>query len=179
MHGSLLHGFKQFVLARGGAAEWDAISRMAGVASWFKAAQVYPDAELAGIVEAAAERWSRPKRVILEEFGAALVPTLMNMYGAFIEPSWRTLDLLERVESVIHRTVRMTDPAASPPRLRPRRISSEEVHIGYDSERRLCALGIGICRGLAAHFDERVLVDQPTCRERGDPVCLLRIRRDA
>ena len=178
MHGSLLHGFKQFILVREGAAEWEAIVRMAGVGSWFKAAQVYPDADLVRIVEAAAKRWSRPKNAVLEEFGAALVPTLVNMYGAFIEPSWRTFDLLERVEGVIHRTVRMTDRSASPPQLRPRRISRDEVHIEYDSERRLCALGIGICRGVATHFDERVLVDEPTCRERADRVCLLRIRRD-
>jgi hypothetical protein len=173
MHGSLLHGFKQFAMARGGAAGWDEIARVAGVPGWFKSSERYPDEELKALVAAAAAAWDRSASVILEEFGEALVPTLLGLYGAFVAPEWRTLDVLTNVEVVIHRTVRMRDPVASPPRLQSRRVSEREVQIEYDSDRRLCAMAVGICKGVARHFNEMIAITQPTCMERGDAVCRL------
>lgn len=176
MHGSLLHGFKQFVLAREGPAAWAAIADAADVSPWFKATETYPDADLGALVATTAIRWGQPTSAVLEAFGAALVPTLLSLYSAFLDPTWRTLDVLINVESVIHRTVRLRDPKAEPPRLRPRRTANDEVVIEYDSQRRLCAMAAGICAGVAAHFHERITVEQATCMDRGDPVCSLRVR---
>ena len=176
MHGSLLHGFKQFVLTREGAEAWQEIAHAADVSPWFKAAEVYPDTDLGALVAATAIRWGQPTAAVLEAFGAALVPTLISLYSAFLDPSWRTLDLLTNVESVIHRTVRLRDPKAEPPRLRPQRTRPDEVIIEYGSQRRLCAMAVGICSGVAAHLQERISIEQPTCMERGDPVCRLQVR---
>ena len=37
MHGSVFHGYKQFVQTRGGAEQWDQIARAAGVPGWYLA----------------------------------------------------------------------------------------------------------------------------------------------
>jgi len=176
MHGSLLHGFKQFVLARHGREAWNDVVQAAKVDGWYVATQVYPDKELVGLVEATATRVRSPVPAVLEEFGAAIVPTLVGLYGAFVDPEWRTLDLLVNTESMIHKAIRLRDPAAKPPRLRSQRVSDREVHIEYASKRRLCALAIGICKGVAAHYGETVTVEQPECMERGSPSCRLVVR---
>jgi hypothetical protein len=169
----VLHGFKQFVRARDGDGGWETVANEAKAVGWYVATQTYPDDELNALVRAAAARWDRPVPMVLEEFGAALVPTLLGLYGSFLEPSWRTLELLMNVETVIHRTVRLRDATASPPELHCRRISNSEIEIDYTSGRRLCGLAVGICRGVAAHFWQSISIVQPECMERGDKMCRL------
>lgn len=177
MHGTVLHGFKQFILVKDGPAAWDAIAGSAGSEGWYHATQIYPDDEFNLLVEGAAARWKRPPGEVVAEFGEALAPVLLEMYQAFVDRRWRTLDVLMNSESVIHRTVRLRDPLASPPQLQTERVTADEVHIRYASPRRLCAIAVGLCRGLAAHYGERISIDQPQCMERGDPSCRLVIRQ--
>jgi hypothetical protein len=171
MHGIILFGFKAFVTAGYGEAEWKRVVHSAGALGWYHATQTYSDQELTALVEATAHLDGRAPSAVLDDFGASLVPVLISMYGAFIDNRWRTLDLLANTETVIHRTVRLRDPTADPPHLSVQRISGTEVHIEYRSQRRLCALAIGICRGVAAHFGEAVTVLHPECMTTGAPVC--------
>ncbi len=176
MHGSVLHGFKQFVVARDGKDAWEAIVQAAGARGWYYSTEVYTDEEMGALVHATAAREARPVAQLLEDFGAALVPTLLQLYGSFVAPGWRTLDLLLNTERVIHRAIRISDPTASPPQLKPRRVSDEEVHIEYTSARRLCAVAVGICQGVAAHYGEHIVIEQPRCMLRGGATCLLVVR---
>jgi hypothetical protein len=50
MHGSLLHGFKRFVVAREGEAGWEGLVREAGVSGWYFTNQIYPDEELGALL---------------------------------------------------------------------------------------------------------------------------------
>jgi hypothetical protein len=176
MHGSLLHGFKEFVRRRYGEAAWSSVVEAAGAGGWYHSTQTYPDEELVALVNATAVREKQPVASVLEDFGAALVPVLMSLYKAFAEPQWRTLELLANSESVIHRTVRLRDPDAHPPQLKPRWISDREVQIEYRSARRLCAVAVGICRGVADYYGDTVSVQQTACMERQDGACLILVR---
>lgn len=176
MHGSIFFSFKRFVTDRDGAAGWAAVIQSAGVRGWYLATESYPDEELLLLVQATGAREGRSPVAILEDFGAAILPTLLSMYGAFMKPEWRTLDLLLNTESVMHKAVRLLDLNAAPPRLKARRISASEVELEYNSERRLCAFAIGICRGVAAHYGEAIAVEQPACRETGASACRLVVR---
>jgi Haem-NO-binding len=173
MHGSLLHGFKQFIHERDGAEAWRTIARAAHTGGWYFTTKSYDDEELMALVRAAAAHEQRSEAQVLREFGTALVPTLMHIYGAFVDPEWRTMDVLANAERVIHKTVRLRDPNASPPALEPRPVSPTEVHIAYASPRRLCAVAEGICHGVASYFGEALTVAQPECMHRGDARCLL------
>ena len=176
MHGSLLHGFKQFVLGRDGQEGWDAIVGTANAHGWYFATRIYEDEELGRLVRMTAAYEDRPRTAVLEEYGAALVPTLMTMYRSFVDPSWKTIGLLLNAENVIHRTIRITDRSANPPQLLVRKLSEREVEIEYSSRRRLCAVAVGISRGVAAYFGEEVTVEQPHCMERGAPACRILVR---
>ena len=56
-----------------------------------------------------------------------------------------------------------------------RRISPTEVEIDYRSERKLCAVAKGVARGMAAHFDERISLEETECMHRGDARCLISV----
>jgi hypothetical protein len=177
MHGTILHGFKEFVIQRHGKEAWDALVKATGAGGWYLSTQTYPERELVALVQATAEREGRPVPAVLEDFGAALVPLLLFMYQAFLDPAWRTLDLLAKTETVIHRTIRLRDRMATPPELRVTRVSADELHIEYASARRLCALAVGICGGVAAHYGDTITVEQPECMETGAPACRIVVRR--
>lgn len=176
MHGSLFHGFKQFVLRQGGPEQWTAVVQAAKATDWYFATKSYPDEELESLVNAFAAATGTTAAVVWVAFGAAVVPSLVTLYGAYLQPDWHTLDLLENVERVIHRTVRMQDKAAAPPRLVPTRTSPGEVQIEYASDRRLCSFAEGICQGVAAHYGETVTIEHPQCMLTGAPRCLIVVR---
>lgn len=98
------------------------------------------------------------------------------MFDNLILPEWRTLDVLERAESTIHKVVRLREPGASPPKLTCARIDLDCVEIVYTSERRLCALAVGLTRGIARHYGEVVHVEEPECMQRGHARCRILCR---
>jgi predicted hydrocarbon binding protein len=101
----------------------------------------------------------------------------MNMYKHLIPGDWKTLDVIEKTEETIHHVVRVQTPGAKPPVLRTVRRSEDEVVLIYGSPRKLCALAIGIARGVAKQFNETIEVTQTKCMHNGAPHCELVFRK--
>ena len=139
---------------------------------------VYPDADAVAMLADLATTADRPLGDVVAEFGEFLAPHLVKVAGTFIEPDWKTLDLIEHTEAIIHSMVRTANPGAAPPVLEVFRSADDEVQLVYSSKRKLCVLATGIVRGLAAHYQEQVVIEEPSCMHRGDPFCSFVIRRD-
>jgi predicted hydrocarbon binding protein/predicted Ser/Thr protein kinase len=140
--------------------------------------KAYPDEEAVSLLMNIAEAADRPLPEVLEDFGAFLVPHLVKVAGRHVDRSWRTLDLVERTEEVIHAMIRSTTPGAEPPVIQTVRLSPTELQLIYSSQRQLCRLAAGIIRGLAHHYGETIDVSEDACMLRGDPFCsfLLQVR---
>ena len=134
---------------------------------------MYPDEEIGRLVASASQVLGADPTVILESFGKAIVPGLVSIYGMSLKPQWKTLDVLENVETTIHTAVRRRDPGATPAALESHRHGPHEVEIVYRSPRMLCALAKGIVFGVAEHFKERVSLTETTCMLRGGKCCRL------
>lgn len=139
---------------------------------------VYPDADAVAMLDDLAAAAGRPLADVVTEFGEFLAPHLVKVAGTFIDPAWKTLDLIEHTEAIIHRMVRSTNPGAAPPVLEAFRAAPDEVQLVYSSRRQLCPLAIGIVRGLATHYQERVVIEEPSCMLRGDAFCSFVVRRE-
>jgi heme-NO-binding protein len=72
--------------------------------------------------------------------------------------------------------VRLRNQGAAPPQLRFRRVGPAEVHLSYNSNRKMCAVARGIIRGVAKHFEESVTIVESACMHQGAPSCELSIR---
>jgi hypothetical protein len=170
--------FRRFVTERFGATAWDETLKIAGLPSRaYAAVETYPDEELVRLVAAARQVSKTPSDVLLESFGEALVPGLVQIYGSHLRPEWTTLDVILHTEATIHSVVRQQNPGATPPPLRASRRSEREVQVSYASPRRLCAVARGICRGLARHFGETIQIEEPSCMLRGGRTCEIVVRR--
>jgi hypothetical protein len=132
---------------------------------------VYPDADAVQLLDSIAQSEGKPLPDVLERFGEFLAPNLVKVAGAYVEPSWTTLDLLEHTESIIHAMVRRTNPGAAPPVLETVRTAENELQLVYSSRRHLCRLAVGLIRGMARHYGEEISLEEPSCMLRGDPFC--------
>ena len=178
MHGTILAELEKYVTAKQGASTWSTLLDNAGLGrKEYEPLATYPDTEVVALVTTASKMTGLPAPALLEDFGAFIAPDLLEMYWALIDPSWTTLDVLANTETAIHKVVRLDKKGAEPPYLKTNRTSSDEVVITYTSPRRLCAVARGIARGIAAHYKERVTIEDAACMGSGDAECRIVVKR--
>jgi predicted hydrocarbon binding protein len=178
MHGIIHAELRSFVVSKLGEHGWQRMLHDAGLdGRVYLVTQAYPDEELVGLVTAGSRLTGQSIPFILEAFGAYIVPGLAKTYGAYIDPKWRMMDLLEHTETTIHRVVRRRNPDATPPELNISRTGPNEVVIHYASARKLCPVAKGIVRGLSEFYKEPVAIDEATCMHTGASACEIRVTR--
>jgi hypothetical protein len=178
MHGIIFAELKKYVEFTLGAPAWPALLSQAGLASkMYLTMHAYPDSELLALVTTACKVTGHPMSVLLEDFGAFIVPQLLQLYGSLLDKKWKTLDVVEHAENTIHRVVRLRDPAVDPPKLSSSRASANETVVVYTSSRKMCALAKGIIRGLGTHFGETIVVSEVSCMLEGAMACTILARQ--
>lgn len=176
MHGVIFVEMEKYVDTKFGGDTWNTLLASAGLgAKAYSGTKTYPDEEVIALVSTASKMTGIPIPAILEDFGEFIVPDLAKTYKVLIRPRWKTLDLLENTESIMHRMVRAAYRGATPPILKSSRVSPNEVVITYGSQRKMCALAKGIVKGIAALYAEQVTLTETTCMLKGDHTCTLRI----
>jgi hypothetical protein len=176
MHGFILTELERFTSTALGAPAWHEILRDAGLGDReYVPVSSYPDHELRDIVVAAARRTGVGVDRVLFDFGRFLAPDLVRNYRHLLHPEWRTLDVVEHTELLIHRIVTPSDPHASVPHLAVVR-DENGVAIAYRSRLGLCALARGAVVGLADCFHEHVSVREPLCVQHGALECTIHVR---
>lgn len=178
MHGLIFFYIQKFADEAAGGVAASVASRPSvaiGDARYLPAG-VYPDAEAVRLLQTLAESTGRSLPETIEQFGRFLAPHLVKVAGRHVDPAWRTLDLVEHTEAIIHAMIRTANPGARPPVLETARPALDELHLVYSSERQLCSLARGLIQGIADHYHETIELDEPSCMHRGDPFCSFTIR---
>jgi predicted hydrocarbon binding protein len=172
MHGIIFSALKKYVRTRLGDEAWTNLRTAAGLADRvYLPIQTYPDAEIDALIDTVATLSGISPQQLLEDFGKSMIPDFLTVYRPLLQPDWRTLDLLEHVETRIHGAVRQNNQGANPPTLRVERAAADRVVIHYESERRWCALGRGLIQGIADHFGETVKISEEACQLEGAEAC--------
>jgi tRNA A-37 threonylcarbamoyl transferase component Bud32 len=178
MHGLIFLQFQRFAQTHSRITAWESLLREAQLPiKSYSPARAYPDEEMLALIGAASRLLSMPTGAVLEAFGEFVAPELIRLYGRLIEPEWKTLDLIENTEKLIHTTVRVGNPGAQPPVLNCIRSTRDELQIVYSSDRQLCSVAKGIVKGVARHYGETVHITEDACMLRGDPFCALQVTR--
>jgi hypothetical protein len=172
MHGIVFTELQKFVISKHGYEGWSGLLDKAGLGQKiYLPAGEYPDSEIASLVSTASKITGSAPSEILESFGEFIVPSLLRMYGHLLKPEWKSLDVIEHTEGTVHAVVRVSDPAAKPPKLQARRQGRDTVVLVYTSPRQMCALAIGIGKGVARSFKETLSIRQSQCMHQGAPFC--------
>jgi len=178
MHGLIFTELQKYVNRKFDYATWRTLLEKSNVpGKIYLPTETYADAEVLAIVNAACEATGSGIAEILEDFGKFLVPDLLRIFSSSVKPEWKTLDMLENIETTIHKAVRLREPGATPPQLVCTRLSATKVQIVYTSARKLCPLAIGLIKGVAEHYKETVKITEPTCMLKGDKECKIMVEQ--
>lgn len=155
MHGSLFVFLKRFVESNYDFSTWIRLLENAGIdRSTYTMHELYPTQELNTIVEEASRLTDLPIEKLHEMFGEFLVPDLLLIYQKYINPAWRTYDMLLHTETIMHGAVRKEDNRASPPILNVSKVNQKLLVIDYFSKRRMAGVAVGIIKGIARYYHE-------------------------
>lgn len=157
MHGSIFIFLKRYVENRHNYSTWVTIQESEGLNRLqepYQMNEVYPIAELYAIMEAGAAIEGIPYPEFQMRFGEFLVPDLILVFKRFIDPAWRTYDMLQLAGSHMHGGIKREHGKANPPPLHVTKVGKNQLVIDYHSKRRMAGFATGIIRGLAIHFQE-------------------------
>jgi hypothetical protein len=178
MHGLIFSELQKYVAAKHGDKTWSVLLEKAGLGKkMYLPVQEYPDSDGVRLVSTASSLTGRSVPQILEDFGEFIAPDLIAMYRHLLKPEWKTLDVIEYTEGTVHAVVRVQNPGAKPPELKTKRPGPDQVLLTYTSPRQMCALAIGIGKGLAKHFKETLTVTELQCMHKGATSCEISYRR--
>ena len=178
MHGLVLVELQKYLVARLGDEGWSHLLEEASIKpKSYEHIESYPDEEASALLDAASRIIGTSDRDLLYGFGESIAPSLMRLYKVLIEPEWKTLELIEQVETTIHQVVRFRNPEARPPEIRCERQASDQILVSYSPSRQLCALVVGIARGVAKGYGEEIDIRETSCALRGDAKCTITIKR--
>jgi hypothetical protein len=158
---------------------WQAWLRGANISVYhmYLPGMAYPDAEIVAILQSASRLQAKDLVAVLDEFGRFIAPELLGYFPRLVDKQWKTLDLIENTEHIIHTVVRREILGAEPPELVAERLSPTMVLIKYTSHRKLCPFLKGIVHGLADHYHEEITMHEETCMLKDDPACHIRVEQ--
>jgi hypothetical protein len=159
IHGSIIYLLKKYVERNLTAGSWYRLSREAGLENLVvDPHDNYDLTVLATLRNVIAREMRLSANELYEKLGEFLVPDLLDIFRAHVNPSWNTYQLLENAEFVMHKAVRNQENKADPPVLNVSRVHDQLLIIDYYSKRRMASLAIGIIRGIAAHYKENIRI---------------------
>ena len=172
MHGSICVIVQKFVETNFGVDSWLQILTQAGVPELrFSPIQHYPDEAVMQVIRATCEHLKIEEDVALTSVGKFAAKELLRFAKHMLHPEWRTFEVLNNLESLIHRTVRLGNPGAEPADIQCHQISDSQIQVIYSSRRGLCALASGILSGMGEVFSQKLEIKEESCCKRGDPFC--------
>lgn len=178
MYGHFFLGLKRFLISSLGIDVWNKLLRDSGMnKDDFQPFTNYSLGEGEGIFTRASDLLGKDIQDFYEEFGEYIMPGLMKMYTVLINPTWRTLDLIENVEETVHRILRIQYEQLNPPELKCVRTGSDEVIVMYSSPYQMCGLAKGMLKGIARYYDEKIIVSETRCMLRQEPGCIFMIKK--
>ncbi len=174
MKGIIFNLAEEVVTTAYGEGTWESLLDAAGLDGAYTSLGNYPDEHLFALVSAAATALDRPADDVVRDIGEGAMPLLAERYPDFFSGHNDVRSFVLTLNEVIHAEVRKLYPDADVPVFGFDTSNADVLVLSYDSKRKLCFLAEGFISGAAAHYGQRVEIDQPACMKRGDDRCLIR-----
>ncbi|MES2565598.1 MAG: heme NO-binding domain-containing protein [Bacteroidota bacterium] len=155
IHGSIFFLLRKFIINNYSEEMWHILNAEAHVEeSGIEMTKSYDLSDILGIMQTASTHTNLSIKELQEKFGEYLVPDLFKIYGNYLNPNWKTFDVLLNTETVMHGAVRKLNSTAHPPILNVSQVNEHLLIIDYHSKRKLASLAVGIIKGIANYFNE-------------------------
>jgi predicted hydrocarbon binding protein len=175
MQGSIFTAFSEMIIEKMGMEVWnylltDTAPSSEGV---YTNGMQYEDSEMMSLVTALSEKTKIDATTLVRDFGSYLFSYLYNSCPADITHIDNLKDFLLCIDSVIHKEVQRVYPNAYLPSFDYSETPEGDLVMYYQSKRKLCHLSEGLILSAAAHFQQKITIEQPECMHTGHEKCKL------
>lgn len=172
MQGVILIGAQRFVRERFGSDFWRMVETEANIAErLYLPSQFYPMAEVDSVIGSVSRHSGMSIPMVLESIGDYIAPDMLGAYASLIDPQWNLLEVLLHSEVIVERGALKHGIKLTSTPIEGRPGTNGEIFLKYHSPWRICQLIKGLVRGLGAHMDQPVLIDEIRCMAANSPVC--------
>ncbi len=173
MNGTIFVLLQQYTKKKGLSDLWIDVLKKEGFpeSKLFFSHEQYPDNILFHVIFQAAQELRQTPDQFLEEFGRSLGSYFFLTYKSVIDPCWKTLDLLEKLEEFNKNILQKGIPLTLTGTFSSKRVNPNNIIVVYSSPRQLCCLCMGLFKAFAIHYNEQILIHQPKCMLKNDPCC--------
>lgn len=173
MKGIIFTTLGQMIEEKFGLEFWDKVILDASPASEgiYTAGNVYADQELFALVASASKLTGIPTNDLVAAYGEYLFDKLIALFPGLVPENYSLKQFLKSINNVIHVEVKKLHPNAELPSLSYEDTTPKQLVILYRSPRKLCPLAIGLMKGAANHYKEKLNIEEPVCMHQGADHC--------
>jgi len=176
MKGIIFNLLEEVVSTEYGPATWDQLLDDADLDGAYTSLGSYDDEEIVRLVGVAAAALKLPPEDVLRWFGQRAMPLLARRYPSFFSGHANARSFLLTLNGIIHPEVRKLYPGAATPVFDFDTGAADTLVIGYNSERKMCALAEGFMQGAATFYHEQADISQSQCMHHGADKCVFEVR---
>lgn len=151
---------------------WEKILVQAGLSDSkiYYSHQQYPEEEFFQVLAEALRITKTSLDKFLVDLGEKLVPFFVQTYNSVIQKDWKTLDVIERLELFNYNILQQGENALNQGKFICKR-ENHSVNVTYISPRKMCYFAIGLMKGFAKHFNEKIIIKHNQCALENAPEC--------
>ncbi len=177
VQGVILLGTQRFARERFGPDFWRMIETDVNIAGrLYLPAQSYPMSEVDAVIGSVSRHSGMSVPLVLESIGDYIAPDMFGAYASLIDPQWNLLDVLLRSEAIVERAALKHGIKLANTPVQGRAGNNGEMILAYRSPWRICQLIKGLVRGLGAHMDQPVNIEEVRCTSTGSSSCEFAIK---
>lgn len=156
IHGSIFYLLRKFLMITYSENLWKNLLKETTIRDMdIEMTKSYDLEDIMTIINAASIQTHLSTTELEEKFGEYMVPDLFKLYASYLDPTWKTREVLLQTEKVMHGAVRNLNSTAHPPILNVSQVNEHLLIIDYHSKRKLGSLAVGIIKGIANYYHER------------------------
>ncbi len=172
VQGVILLGIQRFARERFGPDFWRMVETDVNIAGrLYLPSQAYPISEVDSVIGSVSRHSGMSVPLVLESIGDYIAPDMFVTYASLLDPQWNLLDLLLQSESIVERAALKHGTKLANTPIQGRAGSNGEMILAYQNPWRICQLIKGLVRGLGAHMNQLVNIEETRCMSTGSSSC--------
>lgn len=133
----------------------------------------YPHSEIVSLIVSLSKHTKIAVPQLLHAFGRYLFDTFSKNYPAFFEKPKNAFEFFDSIEEYIHVEVLKLYPDAQLPTFETKLKTEKELHLVYESERKMAMFALGLLEKGLEHYKEDAEIEMQNVVEDGSKVLFI------
>ena len=136
----------------------------------YTAVGTYPHSEIVQLIVSLGKHTNTSVPELLHVFGRYLFDTFVENYPSFFEKPKNAFEFFDSIDEYIHVEVLKLYPDAQLPSFETKLKTDKELHLVYESERKMAMFALGLMEKALEHYKEDADIDMQYVKEDGSKV---------